>query len=155
MDKLSQLLDIIGSLYDSVIDEEKWPEALQSLSGFVGGTPQVAGLMLIVDPEQAPRPRAALIQTALHLTRAEAALANKLFDGGSLRETAEALGRSINTCKAQLKSIYAKTGCRSHVDLAKALMLTALGHGKDRTDSTDLPSKTFAGARENATESRR
>jgi DNA-binding CsgD family transcriptional regulator len=45
----------------------------------------------------------------------------------SLREAATGLGRSINTCKAQLKSIYAKTGCRSHVDLAKTLIMTALG----------------------------
>ena len=42
---------------------------------------------------------------------------------GSMRETPT----TTNTCKAQLKSIYAKTGCRSHVDLAKTLIMTALG----------------------------
>jgi DNA-binding CsgD family transcriptional regulator/PAS domain-containing protein len=89
--------------------------------------PSIAGMMLIVDPEQAPRPRADLIQKAFGLTRSETNLANMLFEGNSLRETAQTSGRSINTCKSQLKSIYAKTGCRSHVDLAKKLMMTALG----------------------------
>ena len=90
-------------------------------------TPQPVALLLVLDPERAPRPRTVLIQKALHLTQAEAALANILFEGTSLREAAEALGKSANTCKTQLKSIYAKTGCRSHVDLAKAMMTTAFG----------------------------
>jgi DNA-binding NarL/FixJ family response regulator len=90
-------------------------------------TPQAAGLMLIVDPERTPQPRLALIQKALHLTKAEAVLANALVTGVPLREAAETLGRSINTCKTQLKSIYAKTGCCSHVDLAKKLMMASIG----------------------------
>jgi DNA-binding CsgD family transcriptional regulator len=86
-----------------------------------------SALLVIVDPDTAPKPETALMQATLGLTRAEAALAHALFSGMSLREAATALGRSINTCKAQLKSIYAKTGCRSHVDLAKTLIMTALG----------------------------
>jgi DNA-binding CsgD family transcriptional regulator/PAS domain-containing protein len=89
--------------------------------------PSIAGMMLVVDPEQTPRPRADLIQRAFGLTKSEAKLANFLFEGNSLRDTAEHLGRSINTCKSQLKAIYAKTGCSSHVDLAKKLMMVALG----------------------------
>ena len=98
---------------------------------FLTITPHPAGLLLIVDPELTPRPRTALIQSALCLTQAEAALANTLFDGISLREAAEILGSSVNTCKTQLKSIYAKTGCRSHTDLAKSLLLTALGQASE------------------------
>lgn len=86
-----------------------------------------SALLVIVDPDNAPKPETTLIQATFGLTRAEAALAHALFSGMSLREAATGLGRSINTCKAQLKSIYAKTGCRSHVDLAKTLIMTALG----------------------------
>lgn len=86
-----------------------------------------AGLMLIVDPEQSPRPRESVIQRAFVLTRAEATLANTLFEGATLRDAARALNRSINTCKSQLKSIFAKTGCGSQVQLAKKLLLVAIG----------------------------
>jgi DNA-binding CsgD family transcriptional regulator len=95
--------------------------------GRLGMTARPSALMLIVDPDEAPRPHATLIRTALGLTTAEAELAHTLFSGMSLREASLLLGRSINTCKAQLKSIYCKTGSRSHVDLAKTLMMTALG----------------------------
>jgi DNA-binding NarL/FixJ family response regulator len=86
-----------------------------------------SALLCIVDPDQTPKPAAALIQATLGFTQAEAALAHALFSGVSLREAAHDLGRSINTCKAQLKSIYTKTGCKSHVDLAKILIMAALG----------------------------
>jgi DNA-binding NarL/FixJ family response regulator len=86
-----------------------------------------SALIIIVDPDSAPRPATSLIQATLGLTRAEASLAHALFSGMSLREAATDLDRSVNTCKAQLKGIYAKTGCRSHVDLAKTLVMTALG----------------------------
>jgi DNA-binding CsgD family transcriptional regulator len=98
-----------------------------STSQLLISLPTIAGMMLIVDPEQTPRPRADLIQRAFGLTKSEAKLANFLFEGNSLRDTAEHLGRSINTCKSQLKAIYAKTGCRSHVDLANKLMMVAIG----------------------------
>jgi hypothetical protein len=74
----------------------------------IAGKP--SALMVIVDPEQAPRPDAPLIKAALGLTNAETALAHALFSGVSLREAAIELDRSINPCKAQLKTIYAKTG---------------------------------------------
>ena len=90
-----------------------------------------SALMVIVDPGNAPGPHAELIQTTLALTQAEAELAQALFSGMSLREGAMKLDRSINTCKAQLKSIYSKTGSRSHVELAKKLMMTALGEHSD------------------------
>jgi DNA-binding CsgD family transcriptional regulator len=86
-----------------------------------------AGFMLIVDPEQSPRSRESVIQRAFVLTRAEATLANTLFEGATLRDAARLLNRSINTCKSQLKSIFAKTGCGSQVQLAKKLLLVAIG----------------------------
>jgi DNA-binding NarL/FixJ family response regulator len=54
-----------------------------------------------------------------------------LFTGITLREAADHLQLSINTCKAQLKSIYSKTGCSSHVDLAKVTFFAASTNGFD------------------------
>lgn len=90
----------------------------------LGVTP--ACMLVIFDPESSPQPAIALVRNALGITDAEALLACLLFTGITLREAAERLQVSINTCKSQLKSIYARTGCRSHVDLAKALLTTGI-----------------------------
>lgn len=89
--------------------------------------PRTSLILLIVDAGRSPRQAARQIQLALSLTAAEARVAGALYTGVTLREAAEQLGISVNTCKTQLKSIYAKTGCRSHVELVKRMMLTLLG----------------------------
>ncbi len=89
-------------------------------------TPQPAALIIMTDPARAPAARAKVIQTALRLTDAESRLAAALAAGVSLREAADSLGKSFHTCKTQLKSIYAKTGCRNHVELSKWLLLLAV-----------------------------
>jgi DNA-binding CsgD family transcriptional regulator len=83
-------------------------------------------MLVITDPAQIPRPRAEVIRVALRLTEAESRLAAVIFSGASLREAAEHLGKSSHTCKTQLKSIYAKSGCRNHVELTKALLVAAM-----------------------------
>lgn len=86
-------------------------------------------MLAIFDPESSPKPAVVAVQKALQLTEAEALLACILFTGVSLQEAAKRLNVSVNTCKSQLKSIYAKTGCRSQVDLAKMLLLSGIAHG--------------------------
>jgi len=88
---------------------------------------QPAALLLVVDPTLYPSLRLPLIQSSLGLTKAEALIATYLFEGRTLRDTSMELRLSINTCKTQLKAIYAKTGCRTHVELAKCIMLSTLG----------------------------
>lgn len=92
-------------------------------------TPQSVAMLIVTDPARAPRARAEVIREALRLTEAESRLATVLFTGASLREAAESLGKSSHTCKTQLKSIYAKTGCRSQAELAKRLLLVAVADG--------------------------
>ncbi len=82
-----------------------------------------AAMVLVVDPDRTPRPSVETIRSAMNLTSAEALLAAVLFDGCSLREASKRLGVSVNTCKTQLKSIYSKTGSRSHAELAKRIMM--------------------------------
>jgi len=91
---------------------------------FVDVRPAV--MLLISDPLLVPRQPTAMLRDALQLTEAEALLANKLFAGATLKHAAEDLHISVNTCKSQLKSIYAKTGCRSHADLVRSVFAAAL-----------------------------
>lgn len=88
---------------------------------------RLAALALILDPEQSPEGDLQTIQRVLRLSYSEALLASLLYTGISLREAAVHLGCSVNTCKTQLKSIYEKTGCSNHVDLAKTLMMAIGG----------------------------
>lgn len=89
-------------------------------------TLQPAAMLVVTDPDRTPKARAEVIKEALRLTEAEARLATALFAGASLREAAESLGKSLHTCKTQLKSIYAKTGCRSQAELTKRLLFAAV-----------------------------
>jgi DNA-binding CsgD family transcriptional regulator len=97
-------------------------------------TPLPAAMLVVTDPGRAPQAHPDAIREALRLTQAESLLAAILFTGASLREAAESLGKSFHTCKTQLKSIYAKTGCRNHVELTKALALTAIAQGAASSD---------------------
>jgi DNA-binding CsgD family transcriptional regulator len=85
-------------------------------------SPLPRAMVLLVDPTESPRPKLRTLQDTLGLTEAEAALAHTLYAGISLREAADTLGVSVNTCKTQLKSVYAKTACKSHVQLVKKMM---------------------------------
>ena len=86
-----------------------------------------AVMLLISDPLAVPKQPTNALRKALNLTEAEALLATALFKGVTLRRAADELRISINTCKSQLKSIYAKTGCRSHADLVRTVFSAALG----------------------------
>ncbi len=84
--------------------------------------PNIDSVMLIFDPASRKRPTVELVRRTLSLTLAEARLVCALITGLNLREAADELHVSVNTCKTQLKSVYGKTGCRSHTDLVRVLM---------------------------------
>jgi DNA-binding CsgD family transcriptional regulator len=88
--------------------------------------PGAAVMVLIADPLAAVPRTATTLRDTHGLTNAEARLACSLSTGITLREAAAELSLSINTCKAQLKSIYAKTGGHSHVDLMKVVALATV-----------------------------
>lgn len=60
------------------------------------------------------------------LTRAEARLAVRLGSGVSLEEAAAGMEISIHTARSQLKSIFAKTGCKRQAELVALLLQGAL-----------------------------
>ncbi len=61
------------------------------------------------------------------LTPAEAKLATQLVNGGCLEEAAERLGVSFHTARAQLRSIFAKTGVCRQSELVTTLLQGVLG----------------------------
>jgi len=85
--------------------------------------------VVIFGSEGSSRPNMAIVARSMGLTHAEASLACALFSGLTLIEAANQLGLSLNTCKSQLKAIYIKTDCHSHVDLAKAMFATCVIRG--------------------------
>jgi DNA-binding CsgD family transcriptional regulator len=60
------------------------------------------------------------------LTDAEQRVAELVADGLSNRQIAERLAYSIKTIEAYLSRVYAKTGCRNRVDLAKRFAATVV-----------------------------
>jgi DNA-binding CsgD family transcriptional regulator len=85
-------------------------------------------MVIVIDPRTKLQAHAAWLQGAFELTHAEAVLAVVLFRSPNLREASRALGRTYNTCKTQLKSIYAKVHVKSQVELAQKIMLVTLAN---------------------------
>lgn len=73
------------------------------------------------DPDQPPAASAEAIAGAYRLSPAEARLAAALVNGHSLPSHARQAEISVNTAKAQLRSIYAKTGLTSQTQLVGAI----------------------------------
>jgi DNA-binding CsgD family transcriptional regulator len=69
-------------------------------------------ILLVVDLEERPRPRTGVLRQTFGLTEAESRIAARLALGESLRDIAADHNVSIDTARAQLKSILAKT--RTH-----------------------------------------
>jgi len=84
-------------------------------------------LLIICDPERGISAPPELLKAALGITKAEALVAAQVAKGCSLQAAALSLGTSRHTCQAQLKSIYSKTGFRSHAELAVAVARVVAG----------------------------
>ena len=76
--------------------------------------------------EEIARTDAASIRAALKLSVSESRLVQGLIEHGGLQDGAEAAGLSINTARSYLRTIFAKTGVRSQVELVRLVMKTAV-----------------------------
>lgn len=81
-------------------------------------------LVLLRDASHEPDISSAMLMELFGLTRAEAMLAERLVKGESLTEAATTLGRSRYTARAQLASIFAKTGMHRQPQLVSHIMNT-------------------------------
>lgn len=68
------------------------------------------------------------LQSAFNLTHAESHLLARLVEGRNLEWVAEASGRSIETLRTQLKSIYAKTGTNRQPTVVSLAIAVARAH---------------------------
>ena len=91
--------------------------------GFLPGLPGVPAVAVFVaDPEAAGESDAALLARLYGLTAAESRLTAALMMGGDLREVSDALGVSYHTARAQVKSVFSKTGTRRQAELVQLLL---------------------------------
>jgi DNA-binding CsgD family transcriptional regulator len=81
-----------------------------------------AAIIIISDPQSRLRRRLASMQQRWGLTTAEAALSLALIETGSRKAAAAQRGVSDATARAQLTSIFDKTGVRKQTDLMRLLL---------------------------------
>ena len=94
---------------------------LPNASGFHRNEAGATVLVLIHDPARRGRSRQHELSLLYGLTPAEAALAEAVAAGETLREYAERKGRSINTVRYQMKQVLAKTDCHRQADLIRLI----------------------------------
>lgn len=90
---------------------------------------QASVCVCITDLQAEGRLPAGPLRDVLGLSPAEARLAQALFEGASLQETAQRYDVSLNTLRAQLSNIFGKTQTNRQSDLIA--LLSRLSHGLD------------------------
>jgi DNA-binding CsgD family transcriptional regulator len=80
-----------------------------------------AWMLLVFDPMRR-RPQVQLIEQDLGISRREAQLAALLAQGKEVGEIAARLHISVHTARTHLKTIFAKTGCGSQVELIRRIL---------------------------------
>lgn len=89
--------------------------------GGARGAQQPAVVLFITDPEMHSGSNTELLMRLFQLTDSEARLAAIVGTGTVLGEAAEALGICRDTARAQLKSVFAKTGTRRQAELVRLI----------------------------------
>ncbi|MEM7024487.1 MAG: helix-turn-helix transcriptional regulator [Pseudomonadota bacterium] len=88
-------------------------------------SPKPIVMVLVSDPDAAPRPLAERLALLWHLTPAESRLAAALAGGASLKDYAEQHGLTENTVRWTSKSLLAKTDCRRQSQMVRFLTTAA------------------------------
>ena len=110
-------------------------------------TRRVAALVMVVDPVDRARVDPGLVQAALGLTPAQAAIAVLLAEGRTPRRIAAAAGCRYGTVRAHLKDIYARLGVSRQIEVVQlVLALSHLPAPRER-DARASPGDRAAGTR--------
>ena len=92
------------------------------------GARHAAALVLIAEPGRPSRVRSELVATVLGLTKGESRVAVSLTAGKSVRDIAEATGRTERAIHRHLQQIYRKHSISQQADLVRlVLSLAELG----------------------------
>jgi DNA-binding CsgD family transcriptional regulator len=78
-------------------------------------------IVVLVDLRQRPEPDASTLQHCFALTPCEARLASAIASGVRLRDIAERYGVEVGTIRAQLKTVFLKTGTQRQSELVSLL----------------------------------
>ena len=81
---------------------------------------------------------AQILATSFHLTPREIELLRELTMGGDLPTIATRMERSLNTLRAQLKSVFAKTRTNAQSELMRLVSVLVM-HGPGSSDPADAP----------------
>jgi DNA-binding CsgD family transcriptional regulator len=92
---------------------------------FSRGERQALAIGFIIDPDATPQLDAQLLRQTFGLTAAEAALAQELLSGDSVKDLAARTRVSEHTVKTQLQSVYDKTNTHRQSQLMRLLMSLA------------------------------
>lgn len=79
-------------------------------------------ILFVFDPDAGALPSVEMLSKALQVSDREAEVALLLAQGLDPREVAERLGISLHTVRDHLKSVFAKTGTRSQVNLVRRIL---------------------------------
>jgi DNA-binding CsgD family transcriptional regulator len=90
-------------------------------TAWIAGEP--AWLLLLFDPERRVTFNTQILVKDLGLSRREAQVASLLAAGLNVAEISRRLHITVHTVRAQLKSAFQKTGCRSQTDLTRRILL--------------------------------
>lgn len=85
-----------------------------------------------------------MLRAAFEFTPVEAEVVRALTEGQTLQEVADARGRSVDTLRAQLKSIMAKTETRSQTELVR-LTLSTMDIAQYSAHASDAATATSSG----------
>ena len=85
-------------------------------------TRRAAALVLVIDPTRQARVKPAVVEAALGLTPAEAAIAVQLAEGRTVRQIATATGREYSTVRTHLKHIFSKLGYARQFEVVQAVL---------------------------------
>ncbi|MGD0913909.1 MAG: helix-turn-helix transcriptional regulator [Terracidiphilus sp.] len=86
------------------------------------GSPPIAALVFISDPERAPLSRSAVLRALYGLTAAEGRVADILLQGLEIPEAANRLGITLETGRLYVKRILAKTGASRQAELVRLMI---------------------------------
>ena len=84
-------------------------------------------IVAIEDPRAQPAPAADKVASEWHITPAEARVVCLLAGGGSVSQIAAMLHVSAHTVRSQLKSVYAKTGMTSQLEVVRRMLTHGSG----------------------------
>ncbi len=89
---------------------------------FANDTEPLSTIVIVSDPEVAPRPAADVLRRAFGLTPALSRLAAALAAGSTVQEFARSARVSTGTARQQLKELFARTGTHRQAELVAALL---------------------------------